>query len=119
MVTALNLGERLEKIKEKHEQGLIDSKQFLKQLLELAKDMVEAEQQVDPEEEQDKAKAALTELFMEVKTEDTPVMSVSITRATSAAVAAPIETKSAVSNNAVCTAPSSTLIVSVCPSTSI
>jgi len=43
-------------------------------LLELAKDMVEAEQQVDPEEEQDKAKAALTELFMEVKTEDTPVI---------------------------------------------
>jgi len=70
----VDLGERLEKIKEKHEQGLIDSKQFLKQLLELAKDMVEAEQQVDPEEEQDKAKAALTELFMEVKTEDTPVI---------------------------------------------
>ena len=68
------LGERLEKIKERHEQGLIDSKQFLKQLLELAKDMVEAEQQVDPEEEQDKAKAALTELFTEVKTEDTPVI---------------------------------------------
>ena len=40
----VDLGERLEKIKEKHEQGLIDSKQFLKQLLELAKDMVEAEQ---------------------------------------------------------------------------
>ncbi len=68
------LGERLEKIKEKHEQGLIDSKLFLKQLLELAKDMVEAEQHVDPEEEQDKAKAALTELFMEVKDEDTPVI---------------------------------------------
>ncbi|TWT40203.1 Type I restriction enzyme EcoR124II R protein [Thalassoglobus neptunius] len=70
----VDLGERLEKIKDKHEQGLIDSKQFLKQLLELAKDMVEAEQQVDPEEEQDKAIAALTELFTEVKTEDTPVI---------------------------------------------
>lgn len=68
------LGERLEKIKERHEQGLIDSKQFLKQLLELAKDIVQAEQQIDPEEEQDKAKAALTELFMEIKTEDTPVI---------------------------------------------
>ena len=68
------LGERLEKVKERHEQGVIDSKEFLKLLLELAKDMVEAEQQVDPEEEQDKAKAALTELFIEVKTEDTPVI---------------------------------------------
>ncbi|MEQ8854778.1 type I restriction endonuclease subunit R [Gimesia sp.] len=70
----VDLGERLEKIKDRHEKGLIDSKQFLKQLLELAKDMVEAEQQVDPEEEQDKAIAALTELFTEVKTEDTPVI---------------------------------------------
>ena len=70
----VDLGERLEKIKERHEQGLIDSKEFLKQLLKLAKDVVEAEQTVDPEEEKDKAKAALTELFMEVKTEDTPVI---------------------------------------------
>ncbi len=70
----VDLGERLEKIKDRHEKGLIDSKQFLKQLLELAKDMVEAEQHVDPEEEQDKAIAALTELFTEVKTEDTPVI---------------------------------------------
>jgi type I restriction enzyme R subunit len=68
------LGERLEKIKEKHEQGLIDSKEFLKQLLELARDVVEAEKKVDPVEEQDKAKAALTELFQQVKTEDTPVI---------------------------------------------
>ncbi|MBR9802640.1 type I restriction endonuclease subunit R [bacterium] len=68
------LGERLEKIKEKHEKGLIDSKEFLKNLLELAKDMVVAEQKVNPQEEQDRAKAALTELFMEAKTESTPVI---------------------------------------------
>ena len=68
------LGERLEKIKEKHEQGLLDSKEFLKQLLELAKEVVEAEKKVDPVEEQDKAKAALTELFQQVKTEETPVI---------------------------------------------
>jgi type I restriction enzyme R subunit len=68
------LGERLEKIKDKHEQGLIDSKEFLKQLLELARDVVEAEKKVDPVEEQDKAKAALTELFQQVKTEETPVI---------------------------------------------
>jgi type I restriction enzyme R subunit len=68
------LGERLERIKEKHEQGLIDSKEFLKQLLELAKEVVEAEKKVDPVEEQDKAKAALTELFQQVKNEETPVI---------------------------------------------
>jgi type I restriction enzyme R subunit len=68
------LGERLEKIKDKHEQGLIDSKEFLKQLLELARDVVEAEKKVDPVDEQDKAKAALTELFQQVKTDETPVI---------------------------------------------
>ena len=36
--------------------------------------MVEAEQSVEPEDEQAKAKAALTELFSEVKGEDTPVI---------------------------------------------
>ena len=68
------LGDRLEKIKEKHEQVLIDSKEFLKQLLELARDLVEAEKQVDPVEEQDKAKTALTELFQQVKNSKTPVI---------------------------------------------
>ena len=68
------LGERLERIKEKHEQGLIDSREFLKQLLELAHDVLEAEKEVNPVEEQDKAKAALTELFQQVKTEETPVI---------------------------------------------
>jgi len=46
----------------------------LKQLLELARDVVEAEQKVDPVEEQDKAKAALTELFQQVKNAETPVI---------------------------------------------
>ncbi|MEO5329277.1 MAG: DUF3387 domain-containing protein, partial [Magnetococcus sp. THC-1_WYH] len=68
------LGERLEKLRERHEQGLIHSIDFLKELLELAREVVEAEKQVDPEEEQDKAKAALTELFSEVKNGDTPKM---------------------------------------------
>jgi type I restriction enzyme R subunit len=70
----LALGERLEKIKEKHEQGLLDSKEFLNQLLELARDVVEAEKKVDPVDEQDKAKAALTELFQQAKTSETPVI---------------------------------------------
>jgi type I restriction enzyme R subunit len=68
------LGERLEKIREKHEQGLINSLEFLKAILEIAKDTVEAEQQTDPEDEKDQALAALTELFDEVKNKNTHVI---------------------------------------------
>ncbi len=68
------LAERLEKLKEKHEQGLVTSIEFLKQLLLIARDVVEAEKQVDPEDERTKAKTALTELFKEVKNDRTPVM---------------------------------------------
>jgi len=68
------LAERLEKLKERHEQGLIASIEFLKELLALARDVVEAEKEVDPEDERQKAKAALTELFKEAKNGNTPVM---------------------------------------------
>ena len=68
------LGERLEKIREKHEQGLLNSLEFLKAILEIAKDVVETENRVDPEEEQDRAVAALTELFNEAKNQHTHVI---------------------------------------------
>jgi type I restriction enzyme R subunit len=68
------LGERLEKIREKHEQGLLSSLEFLKAILEIAKDTVEAENQTDPEEDKDQALTALTELFNEVKTKNTHVI---------------------------------------------
>ena len=68
------LGERLEKLKERHEQGLLHSLDFLKELLTLAKEVVQAEQQVDPVDERAKAKAALTELFTEAKNGTTPVI---------------------------------------------
>jgi type I restriction enzyme R subunit len=68
------LGERLEKLKERHEQGLLHSLDFLKELLTLAKEVVQAEKQVDPIDEQAKAKAALTELFAEVKNGKTPMV---------------------------------------------
>jgi len=68
------LGERLEKIREKHEQGLLNSLEFLKAILEIAKDTVEAEKQTDPEEDKDQALAALTDLFNEVKTKNTHVI---------------------------------------------
>ena len=68
------LGERLEKLRERHEQGLLHSIDFLKELLTLAREVVQAEQQVDLVDEQAKAKAALTELFAEVKNGKTPVV---------------------------------------------
>ena len=70
----VKLGERLEDLKEKHEQGLITSIEFLKLLLELAKDAAEAEKIVVPKEEIDKGKTALTELFNSVKNPDTPII---------------------------------------------
>jgi len=70
----IELGQRLEKLRERQEQGLLSSIEFLKALLELARDVVEAEKKVDPVEEQNKAKAALTELFKDVRTENTPVI---------------------------------------------
>lgn len=70
----VKLGERLEALRQRHEQGLITSMEFLKQLLELARDVVLAEKQTDPEVEEDLGKAALTELFQDVKTAETPVM---------------------------------------------
>ena len=45
------LGERLEELKERHEQGLLLSIEFLKELLELAKDVVKTERETPPEEE--------------------------------------------------------------------
>lgn len=50
------------------------SLQFLKELLTLAREVVEAEQRVDPVDEQPRAKAALTELFAETRNGDTPVI---------------------------------------------
>jgi type I restriction enzyme R subunit len=50
------------------------SLEFLKSLLELARDVVEAEKEVEPEEEIDRGKAALTELFESIKNEETPVL---------------------------------------------
>lgn len=68
------LGERLEDIKARHEQGFTTSLEFLKLMLELARDVVEAEKQVEPEEERDRAMEALTELFQEAKTENTHII---------------------------------------------
>ena len=48
--------------------------EFLKQILEIAKEVVEAEKETDPQEERDRAKEALTELFQEVKNKNTHII---------------------------------------------
>ena len=68
------LAERLEALRERHEQGLLISVEFLKELLELAKDVVTTEQASPPIEQEERGKAALTELFEEVQNDATPVM---------------------------------------------
>ena len=68
------LAERLEELKNRHEQGLLLSVEFLKELLDLAKNVVATEQTVPPIEEEERGKTALTELFEEAKNGDTPIM---------------------------------------------
>ena len=68
------LSERLDALKDRFESGQINSVEFLKQLLEIAKETLQAEKVVPPEEDEDRGKAALTELFNEVKTAETPIM---------------------------------------------
>lgn len=68
------LAERLEDLKNRHQHGLLVSIDFLKELLELAKDVVKLERETPIEEEIDRGKAALTELFEQAKNGDTPIM---------------------------------------------
>ncbi len=68
------LSERLDALKDRFESGQINSVEFLKALLEIAKETLQAEKEVPPEEDEDRGKAALTELFNEVKTAETPIM---------------------------------------------
>jgi type I restriction enzyme R subunit len=70
----VELSERLERLRERHEQGLFASIEFLKSLLELARDVVDAEKEVPVENRVEEGKAALTELFSEVKNADTPII---------------------------------------------
>lgn len=72
--TFVALGERLEKIKERHEKGFLTGLEFLRQILEIAKEVVEAEKEDDSEKERDRAKEALTELFAEAKSKNTHII---------------------------------------------
>lgn len=68
------LSERLEALRDKAEQGLIASIDFIKELCKIAKETVQAEKEVEAEQQEKSPKAALTELFMELKTDKTPAV---------------------------------------------
>jgi len=70
----VKLGEKLEALRDKHERGLVTSIEFLKLLLELAKEAAQAEKEIVPEAELDKGMAALTDLFNSVKNKATPII---------------------------------------------
>jgi type I restriction enzyme R subunit len=72
--TFKRLSERLEAIRDKAEKGLINSIEFIKELCQLAKETLQAEKGTEPEDEEKNAKAALTELFLELKTDTTPAI---------------------------------------------
>lgn len=68
------LGIRLEELRDRAERGLINSVEFLKDLIQIAKETVKLENELTPKEKKDTAKTALTELFLEMKTEQTPAI---------------------------------------------
>jgi type I restriction enzyme R subunit len=68
------LSDRLEELRNKAEQGLISSIDFIKELCKIAKETVEAEIELEQAVEEKSPKAALTELFIELKTDQTPAV---------------------------------------------
>jgi type I restriction enzyme R subunit len=68
------LSERLEALRDKAEQGLITSIEFVKELCKLAKETVQAEKELEEMVEEKSPKAALTELFLELKSDQTPAV---------------------------------------------
>ena len=65
------LGKRLERLKEKYEAGVLSSLEWLKELLDAARDVVRTENETE-EKVVPNGKQALTELFLEIKTDATP-----------------------------------------------
>lgn len=69
-----SLSERLEALRDKAEQGLITSIEFIKELCKLAKETIVAEKELEELLIEKTPKAALTELFIELKTKETPAV---------------------------------------------
>ena len=68
------LSERLDDLKHRHERGMLNSVEFLKALLELARDVVMAEREIPPAVDEDLGKEALTALFQQVRNASTPII---------------------------------------------
>ena len=68
------LSERLDALKDRFEAGQINSVEFLKELLQIAKETLQAEKETPPEEDEDRGKAALTQLLNDIKTPETPII---------------------------------------------
>lgn len=70
----IQLSERLEVIRDKAEKGLINSIEFIKELCKIAKETLQAEKEITTQQEQKTGKSALSELFLELKTDSTPAI---------------------------------------------
>jgi len=64
----------LEALRDKAEKGLISSIEFVKELCKLAKETLQAEKDLEAALQEKSPKAALTELFLELKTDQTPAV---------------------------------------------
>jgi len=69
-----SLSERLEILREKAEKGLIASIDFVKELCKIAKETLQAEKNLEQDLQDKSPKAALTELFLELKSDETPAV---------------------------------------------
>jgi len=69
-----SLSERLEALRDKAEKGLIASIDFIKELCQIAKETRQAEKDLEAELQEKTPQAALTELFLELKTDQTPAV---------------------------------------------
>jgi type I restriction enzyme R subunit len=72
--TFKKLSERLEELRDKAELGLLTSIEFVKELCKLAKETIQAEKELEIQLQEKTPKAALTELFLELKTDTTPAV---------------------------------------------
>lgn len=68
------LSERLDAVRLRAEQGLISSIEFIKELCQIARETLIAERENFTPAERKSAKAALTELFLETRTDKTPAV---------------------------------------------
>src|SRR5690606_31502828 len=68
------LSERLEELRDRAEKGLITSIEFVKELCKLARETVQAEKEIEAILAEKTPQAALTELFTDLKTDQTPAV---------------------------------------------